>query len=394
MPAGRHTNQGETQPVTIFRYAQRARTTFFALVLCALGPTVSQAQNPTRLAESPQSAQWSAAIEQARANADQFMRAHSLPGLSVAVGVNGVIAYSEGFGFADLENRVAVTPLTRMRIGSVSKSVTSVALGQLVEAGKLDLDAEVQKYVPTFPRKRWPITVRQVAGHTAGIRHYNSSEENLSSVRYPTVLAGLAIFQNDSLLFEPGTRYGYSSYGWNLISGVVEGASGEHFLSYMRRRVFEPLGLRSIVAEHADSLIAHRSRFYERAADSALANAPYVDNSYKWAGGGFISNTEDLVQLGMALLRGDVLKPPTFATLSTSQKLRDGKLTGYGLGWASNQDDKGRRIVYHTGGSVGGRAVLLLYPDHGVVVAMLSNAGHAPMSPPNAGRIAESFLPR
>ena len=380
--------------MTLFRYALRARTTLYALVLCALGPTVTQAQNPMRLAESPQSVQWSAAIEQARANADQFMRTYSLPGLSVAIGVNGVIAYSGGFGFADLENRVPVTPLTRMRIGSVSKSVTSVALGQLVEAGKLDLDAEVQRYVPTFPRKRWPITVRQVAGHTAGIRHYISNQENLSTTRYPTVLAGLAIFQNDSLLFEPGTRYGYSSYGWNLISAVVEGASGERFLAYIRRSVFEPLGLRSIAAEHTDSLIAHRSRFYEQAADSALENAPYVDNSYKWAGGGFISNTEDLVQLGMALLRGDVVKPATFATLSTSQKLRDGKLTGYGLGWASGQDDKGRRIVYHTGGSVGGRAVLLLYPDQGVVVALLANAGHAPLSPPNAGKIAEPFLTR
>jgi CubicO group peptidase (beta-lactamase class C family) len=346
------------------------------------------------LAESPQAVQWPAAVEQARANAHQLMQAYALPGLSVAVGVNGVIAYSEGFGFADLENRVPVTPLTRMRIGSVSKSVTSVALGQLLEAGRLDLDAEVQKYVPTFPRKRWPITVRQVAGHTAGIRHYLSNEENLSATRYATVLAGLAIFQNDSLLFEPGTKYSYSSYGWNLISAVVAGASGENFLSYMRRRVFEPLGLRSIVAEHTDSLIAHRARFYERAPDSALANAPFVDNSYKWAGGGFISNTEDLVQLGMALLRGGVLKPPTLATLTTSLKLRDGKATGYGLGWASDQDDQGRQMVYHTGGSVGGRAVLLLYPEQGVVVAMLSNAGHAPLSPPNAGKIAEPFLAR
>jgi CubicO group peptidase (beta-lactamase class C family) len=380
--------------MTMLRYVPCGRTTLHVLVLLALAPAAARAQDPLRLARSPQSAQWADAVERARASANEFMRAHRLPGLSVAVGVNGGIAYAEGFGFADLENRVPVTPLTRMRIGSVSKSVTSVALGQLVEAGKLDLDAEVQKYVPAFPRKRWPITVRQVAGHTAGIRHYISNEENLSTIRYPTVHAGLAIFHGDSLLFEPGTKYSYSSYGWNLISAVVEGASGENFLSYMRRRVFEPLGLRSIVAEHTDSLIAHRARFYEQAADSALGNAPYVDNSYKWAGGGFISNTEDLVQLGMALLQGNVLKAATFATLSTSQKLRDGSLTGYGLGWATDRDNNGRRMVYHTGGSVGGRAVLLLYPDQGVVVAMLSNAGHAPTTPANAGRIVEPFLPR
>jgi CubicO group peptidase (beta-lactamase class C family) len=187
-------------------------------------------------------------------------------------------------------------------------------------------------------------------------------------------------------------KYLYSSYGWNLMSAVIEGASGENFLSYMRRRVFEPLGLRSIVADHTDSLIAHRARFYEATGDTAISNAPPVDNSYKWAGGGFISNTEDLVELGMALLRGSVLEPTTVATLFMPQKLRNGEPTDYGVGWGNDKDDNGRRLVGHTGGSVGGRAVLLLYPDQGVVVAMLSNAGHAPMTFANARKIAESFL--
>ncbi len=332
-----------------------------------------------------------AAIEQARTFAVTLMDSAGLPGLSIAVGIDGKVVYAEGFGWADVENRVPVTTLTRMRIGSVSKPVTAAGLGVLVEQGRLDLDATVQQYASSFPTKRWPVTVRHVAGHIAGIRHYNGNE-NLSAVRYATVDAGLAIFQNDTLLFEPGTRYSYSSYGWNLLSAVIEGASGQDFLPFMKHNVFEPLGLNSIVAEHTDSLIDWRATFYERGRDGRLMRAPYVDNSYKWAGGGFISNTSDLVRFAMAHAMPGFLDSTTVETLWRTQHLASGEATDYGIGWGSSTDDHGRRIVSHTGGSVGGRAVLILYPQQRLAVAMLSNAGHAPMSVANARRLAAFFL--
>lgn len=336
------------------------------------------------------SARWAAAIEQARSFADSLLAAADLPGLSLAVGIDGQVVWTEGLGWADLENHVPVTPLTRMRIGSVSKSVTASGLALLYQDGRLDLDAEIQTYVPSFPRKRWPLTVRQVAGHIGGIRHYRGNEDD-SAVRYPTVLSGLDIFKNDSLLFEPGTRYSYSSYGWNLLSAVMEGASGEEFLGFMEREVFDRLGLRSIVAEHTDSIIEWRSSFYERRR-GGFVNATYVDNSYKWAGGGFVSNTEDLVRYGMAWTEPGFLEPSTVDLWFTPQHLKDGSATRYSMGWNIATDDDGRRMVSHTGGSVGGRAVLVLYPDQHVVVAMLSNGGHAPMSVPNGERLAAPFL--
>ena len=330
------------------------------------------------------------AIAQGRQVAQAIVSVAGVPGLSVSVGVNGEVVWSEGFGYADLEQLVPVTPETRMRIGSVSKPVTSAAVGLLVQRGQLDLDAPVQRYVPGFPEKRWPITTRQLGGHIAGIRHYDG-DENLSSRRYATVLDGLHIFQDDTLLFEPGTRYSYSSYGWNLISAVVEGASGRGFLPFMEEEVFVPLGLRSILAEHMDSLILHRSGYYERTRDGGILNAPYVDNSYKWAGGGFVSNTADLVRFGMGLMRGGLLAPPTLETLWTSQRLRNGQATGYGIGWSVGRDYDGRRVIDHGGSSIGGRAFLLLFPDDGVVVAMLANSS-APMTFEAAWTIAEPFL--
>jgi CubicO group peptidase (beta-lactamase class C family) len=365
------------------------------LLLAAFALAVQPATPPLAaqsLAEAPAPSRWAAAIDRGRATVAAVMTEHAIPGMSVAVLVDGAIAWSEGFGFADLEHRIPVTPLTRMRIGSVSKPVTAAAIGKLVEQGRLDLDAPVQRYVPSFPEKRWPITTRQLAGHLAGIRHYRGNEF-LSRDRYETVLEGLEIFADDSLLFEPGTDYSYSSYGWNLISAVIEGAAGEEFLTYMRREIFDPLGLRSIVAEHTDSIIAYRASFYERDRETGrILNAPYVDNSYKWAGGGFISNTEDLVRFGWAHIAGGFLAPETVALLFTSQRTRSGELTNYGLGWRSGTDSAGRRWVGHTGGSVGGRAVLVIYPDQRVVVAALANLGSAPMTPELAERLAAPFL--
>jgi CubicO group peptidase (beta-lactamase class C family) len=318
------------------------------------------------------------------------MRVLGAPGASVTVVKDGDVVWSEGFGWADMEQRVAVTPLTRFRIGSVSKSLTSIGLGLLVQEGKLDLDAPIQRYVPSFPVKRAPITARELAGHTAGIRHYRGSEM-LIQRHYASVTEALDIFRNDTLLFTPGSRFAYSSYGFNLLSAAMERAAGEPFVHFMTRRVFEPLGLRHTVAEYADSLIPFRAHFYTRAdSGNGIINAPYVDNSYKWAGGGFLSTTEDLARVGQLLLEGALLKPDTRQLLWTSQRTADGKETGYGMGWFVDRDSAGRRRVYHSGGSVGGTAYLLIYPDQKLVLALLVNSDHTFVRA--APRIAEAFL--
>src|SRR3989441_3108423 len=131
-----------------------------------------------------------------------------------------------------------------------------------------------------------PITTRLLGGHLAGIRHYQGNEFVLNQ-RFPTVTAGLAIFETDPLVAPPGTRFSYSSYGFNLISAVVEGASGEQFLAYMSRHVFQPLKMTRTAPDRNDSLIPNPTRFYQRTESGQFVLAPSVDNSYKWAGGGF-----------------------------------------------------------------------------------------------------------
>jgi serine beta-lactamase-like protein LACTB, mitochondrial len=330
---------------------------------------------------------------EARAHARQVANAvlaRGIPGLAVAVAVDGRVVYAEGFGYADLEQRVPAWPSTKFRIGSISKPLTAVALMQLVEQRKIDLDAPVQKYVPSFPDKGAKITPRLLAGHIAGIRHYEG-DEFLSATHYDSVLDGLKIFANDPLVAPPGTKYSYSTYGFNLLSAVIESASGEPFLDYMQRHVFDILGLPHTTADQNRLLIAERSRFYARQKDGTFENAPYVDNSYKWAGGGFLSTPEDLVRFGSALLRPGFLTADSLKLLFTSQKVSDGKETGYGMGWSIRKSESGQRIYDHAGGSVGGTCELIIYPDSHVVVALLTNLGDALWKIGDVEAIAEPF---
>ncbi len=309
-----------------------------------------------------------------RATALADSAARTLPGMALAVSVDGETVWSEGFGYADLEGRVHVTPQTRFRIASISKPMTAVAVAQLVEAGRLDVDRPVQTYVPAFPEKRWTITTRQLGAHLAGVRHYRD-QEYLMARRFASVGDALTVFAADTLLHQPGTAYRYSSYGWNLVSAVVEAASGQPFLTYMDRHVFGPLGMTHTVADLNDSLIVSRARPYI-GAPGAFLNAPYVDNSVKWAGGGFLSTPEDILHLGAYVL-SDTLGARSRALLFTEQETTAGEDVDYGFGWVLREDADGRPTIGHSGGAVGGTSLLLVVPESHVVVAAATNLSDA-----------------
>ncbi|MDA0379372.1 MAG: serine hydrolase, partial [Bacteroidetes bacterium] len=340
-------------------------------------------------APSNPDAAMTALVDSARTMIEAEMQAANLPGLSIAVAVDGQVVWAEGFGHADRETGQPVTPASKFRVGSVSKPFTATAVAQLMSDSRMDVDAPIQTWVPTFPTKEWTISTRQVGGHIAGIRHYEG-DENLSAVEYPTVQAGLEIFKDSPLLFEPGTRYAYSSYGWNLISAVVEGASGQDFLTYMDEHVFGPLGMTSTEADWATRDIAERVSFYVRDENGSPVPAPYVDNSYKWAGGGFLSTPADMLRFAEAHRSPGFLSQEALDFLQTSQQLADGSATGYGFGWTTAEDDAGRRLVGHTGGSVGGTTLLTMNPETGIVVAMAINLSGADLSV--GRRIMQLFL--
>ncbi len=304
------------------------------------------------------------------------MERQKIPGLSVAIANDLEAAWESGFGFADVENEVRVTPATVFRLGSISKPITAVAVLQLAEKGIIDLDAPVQKYIPQFPEKRWPITARALLGHLGGIRHYQDQAEFGSTRHYSDVFEPLKIFDDEPLLFEPGTRFFYSTYGYNLLGAIVEAASGMTFTEYLSEKVLRPAGAEHIRADDVYQIIPHRSRGYRKTALGAIENCALADTSNKIPGGGLVSTAGDLIRFAIALQRGKLLKRETLNQMFTSQKTRDGRPTNYGLGWYILERG-GRKWIEHSGSQQGTSTDLLILPENGLAVAVLANLERA-----------------
>jgi CubicO group peptidase (beta-lactamase class C family) len=317
------------------------------------------------------------------------MALQKIPGLSVAVVKDDELRWEKGFGVSDVENQVPARPETMYRLASISKPITAVAAMQQVEQGKLDLDQPVQKYVPSFPQKTWPVTCRQLLGHLGGVRHYKG-DEVASTRRYQSLTEALTIFKDDPLVHEPGTKYAYTTYGYNLLGCAVESASSTKFPDYLQARIFKPAGMERIRVDDAAAIIPHRAQGYRKLPDGTLRNSILADTSNKIPGGGLCGTSGDLARFAIALQKNVLLKPATRAQMWTRQRLRDGKETGYGLGW-SVSERAGRREVAHGGGQPRVATYLYLLPDQRCAVAVMTNLEGAKL-PDLARRIADSVL--
>lgn len=320
-------------------------------------------------------------IQRAADVLNAYVDTTQVPSLSGAIAVDGEVAWTGAFGHADLSHRVPATDSTRYRIASISKPFASTLAMMLAHENRLDLDAPIRSYLPLFPEKRAPITTRQLLSHTAGIRHYDGNEF-ASDVRYESRLGPVSIFADDPLLHEPGSEYSYSTYGYTLASAVLEAAADSSFLELLDARIADPLSLPSLVPEKTERVIPNKASFYEietTEAGPTVVNAPFVDNSNKWAGGGLLATPEDVTRFVLGLLQGDLLPDRRVETLFAPEAEIEGEPYHYGLGWRANpSDEQGRHRVWHTGGAMGGSGVVLFFPEREVVVTTLANASSVP----------------
>ena len=173
-------------------------------------------------AEAPVTELSPAKAEAVEAAVTTVMARVGIPGASVAIASGGTVRFAAGYGQADVENGVPAKGVTAYRLASASKPITAVAVLKLVEEGKLDLDAPIQRYVPAFPEKQWPVTVRHLLSHQSGIRNWTDDEFH-NTRHFAGIAESLAVFKDDPLLFEPGSRTQYTSLGYNLMGAVVEG---------------------------------------------------------------------------------------------------------------------------------------------------------------------------
>jgi serine beta-lactamase-like protein LACTB len=299
------------------------------------------------------------------------------PGVSAAIMVDGKIVYSGGVGLADVQTGLAQDGTVVHNIGSISKTQAAVAVMQLVEQGRVDLDAEIQTYVPWFPRKQAPITVRQIMTHTSGIRHYKDGEFGEGGVlafrQFNSIEEASRRWMDEPLDFDPGSRRSYSSYATNLLQGLVEKVSGEGYEEYLRRHVWQPAGMLDTQFDVPSRIVPRRGSGYERNRETGdLEHAEQENVSYKYAGGGVISTDEDLVRFGHALNAGLLLKP---ATLREMYRLQVPKLDPtQALIWFIKSDPWGRRHANHGGSVKGTLSDLSNYTDEDIVVAVHVNA--------------------
>jgi serine beta-lactamase-like protein LACTB len=324
-----------------------------------------------------------------------YMSAHRVPGLSIAVVVDGKLAWSNGYGMANLENFVPAKASTAFRSASIGKTMTATAAMQLFEQGKLDLDTDIRKYCPAFPQKRYLITSRQLLSHLSGIRHYGGprdKEEQSSTVHYGGVVEALAPFKKDPLLFPPGTKFLYSSYGYDVLGCVIQGAAGVPFLAYMKEYVWDPAGMTATRDDDPSALIPNRAAGYVHI-DGQLHNAQMVDMSNRLAAGGYVTTVVDLAKFATAVMTGQLIRDETFKQMTTPARLSNGEKVEYGQGWGLELEEwHSDRWVSHGGGSPGVSGFLALMPKHQFAVAILSNLEGLPDRSPFAANVARVVL--
>lgn len=306
------------------------------------------------------------------------------PGLSISVVRDNQISFQKGFGMSDIENDIPAGGATVYRLASVSKPITAVAIMQLVEKGKIDLDAPVQKYVPTFPVKSHPVRIRDLLTHTSGIRHYKG-DEFASTRHYKSLTEALSMFKDDPLEHNPGLKHTYSTHGYTLLGVIIESASGMSFADYLRENIFKPAGMSRSRNDSVTDIIKYRADGYQKTEQGEIRNADLADTSYKLPGGGLVSTVEDMARFAIALQNGTLIKKESFELMTGNYLSKEiiertfapakpppGLELGYGFGWIIGTK-KRKDSVWHGGVQQGVTTVIYILPKERMALSIMTN---------------------
>lgn len=310
-------------------------------------------------------------LQNIKQSAENFLKNEQIPGMAISISKKETLVFSQGFGFSNIRKKEKVYPeKTKFRVASISKTLTALALGKLVDKNLIALDSNVYNYVPSFPIKKYDFTIRQVGGHIAGIRHYKG-REFLINIEM-SINEGLNVFKNSKLLFEPQTSYKYSTYGWNLLSVVIQNSASMDYFSFMNDYIFKPLKMMNTEIENKNLSNSNLTQFYIKRKNK-IQKGPKVNNRFKAAGGGYLSTSEDLIRFGNQFIKPTLISKNTLRELTTPQILTNGKSTKYGIGIVVSKTKNNQIRLAHSGGGVGATAYLLIYPKKEIVVSILTN---------------------
>lgn len=328
------------------------------------------------------------------------------PALSAAIMVDGKRVWAAAFGMADVARAQPANLESSFRLGSTSKAVNALAMGRLIDSGKLDIERSVRQYIPDLPPTYDAVTTRLAISHTAGVPDYGLCLcfpvwEHRNRRHFAGVRESLRTFENRPLIAGPGEGFQYSSYGANVAGAVVEAAAGQPYLDFVNDAVFKPLYMTHSAGDVIDAAIPNRVQFYE-VTEGKYKPADPVDNSIRYPSGGMLSTPSDMLALGNAFLGSGLLTDATRQRLLTRQKLRDGSDNpqGYALGIRVFDDKKlfndsvSTPMYSHHGIAVGSTSYFAVYPEHGLVISMMMNKGQESIDAmaPEADHLVELFI--
>ena len=361
------------------------KSKFITILLCFALTNISLAQSK-QLKQTVENTQTlpAAKVEKIESAITTWMSQNKAPALSVAIVTDNQMRWSKGYGLADVENSVPANADTAYRLASIAKSMTAVAVMQLVERGKLDLDAPINKYCSAYPErqalkdapdKQFSITARQLLVHQSGVRH-NKLDEVLTTKHYISISEAIGSFKDDPLIVEPGTKYSYSTPGYTLLGCAIETASGMPYVDYMRENIFKPAGMTHTSIDDVYAIIPNRARGYRKTQAGEIQNAPLHDTSIKIPGGGLVTTVEDLGKFAIAINTNQLVKADTLAQMLTKPKTRDGKQQSYAMGFLIDDRD-GLLRVFNDGSQAGTRTYLFIMPKQKLAIALMTNLERA-----------------
>lgn len=304
----------------------------------------------------------------------QASGANGKPGIAVAIQRGTEVIYSKGFGYADVEHRVPVTPDTVFPIGSITKTMTGLAITQLIEAGKIDLDAPAGKYIPELPSPVRDTLIRHLLNHTSGIVNYTELKEFPRDAERPVTREEvLSWFATEPLQFAPGSRYSYTNSGTFLLGLIIEHVTGQSYDEYIRQHIFTPFGMQHTSTADWRTLVDHRARGYRRSA-AGLINAPRYDPLVAFSAGEVMSTTGDMLKYREGVFVGTATSTAVRERLHRLERLGDGTLNPYSLGCLVHVELDGHRRIMHSGDISGFSAHYSYYPDDDTTIVILTNS--------------------
>ena len=300
------------------------------------------------------------------------------PGVAALVARDGQVVYRKAFGTANLELDVPMTPDMVFRIGSITKQFTAVAILQLLEQGKLNLNDEITKFILDYPTQGHKITIHHLLNHTSGIKSYTSMSEFSMILRKdhsPSQI--IEIFKDEPMDFAPGERYLYNNSGYILLGYIIEKVSGQSYEEFVNEHLFKPAGMINSLYGNDKIVLKNRAYGYQPSG-SGYANADYLSITLPYAAGSLMSTVDDLFKWNQALQSGKLLKKETLELAFKPGKLNDGTPMTYGYGWEMG-NLQGSPVIVHGGGIHGFISYAIWLPQENVVVILLQNStGSAP----------------